>query len=70
MQNFNRFVLFKELYEKPAFLKIEAKTFDAGDFLNIFVRFRVFEAYFLIKILLKKRVIISQIEFCEFLKHL
>ena len=33
-----QFVTFKELYEKSAFLKIAAHTFEAGDFLNIFLR--------------------------------
>ena len=31
-----------------AFLKIAANSFEAGDFLNIFLRFGVFEAHFLI----------------------
>ena len=32
---------FKELYQKSAFLKIEGRAFEAGDFLNIFLRFWV-----------------------------
>ena len=31
------------------FFKIRAKVIEAGDFLNIFLRFWVFEAHFLIK---------------------
>ena len=30
---------FKELYKKSAFVKIAAEAFEAGDFLNIFLRF-------------------------------
>ena len=33
------FVTFKELQEKSAFLKIPAQAYEAGDFLNIFLRF-------------------------------
>ena len=32
-------VAFKELHEKSAFLKIAAQAFEAGDFLNIFLKF-------------------------------
>ena len=32
-------VTFKELYEKSVFLKIAAQAFEAGDFLNISLRF-------------------------------
>ena len=40
-----------------AFLKIAAQAFEAGDFLNILLRFGVFEAHFLIKnFLIKKDV--------------
>ena len=38
-ENLLNFVTFKELWEKSVFLKIAAQTFDAGDFLNIFLRF-------------------------------
>ena len=44
------FVTFTELQD----LKIEAKAFEAGDFLKVFV---VFEAYFLIKKYIYKRCI-------------
>ena len=37
--NLLSFVTFKELQEKSAFLKIAAQAFEAGDFLNIFLRF-------------------------------
>ena len=37
------------------FLKIAAQAFEAGDFVNIFKGFWVFEAYFLIKIFLMKK---------------
>ena len=44
------FVTFKELLEKSAFLKITAQAFEAGDVLNILLRFwRVFTAHFLTK---------------------
>ena len=33
------FEIFKKLLEISAFLKIEAKAFEAGDYLNIFFRF-------------------------------
>ena len=33
------FVTFKEPQEKSAFLEIAAHTFEAGDFLNIFLRY-------------------------------
>ena len=33
------FVTFKEVYKKSTFLKIAAQTSEAGDFLNIFLRF-------------------------------
>ena len=35
----NLLVTFKELLEKSAFLKIAAQASEAGDFLNIFLRF-------------------------------
>ena len=38
-----------------AFLKIAAQAFEAGDFLNILLRFGVFEAHFLIKTFLTKK---------------
>ena len=34
--------LLKSLQEKSAFLKISAQAFEAGDFLNIFLRFSGF----------------------------
>ena len=36
------FVTFKELLEKSVLLKIATQTFEAGDFLNIFLRFWAF----------------------------
>ena len=42
MLNLLDFVTFKELKEKFMFLKIAAQTFEAGDFLNIFLRFWCF----------------------------
>ena len=41
--------------EKSALLKIATQAFEAGDFLNIFINFGVFEAHFLIKIFLIKK---------------
>ena len=38
-QKFTQFLAFKELYEKSVFLKISAQAFEAGDLLNIFLRF-------------------------------
>ena len=47
------FITFKELLEKSAFLKITAQAFDAGDFVNILLRFwgggRGVTAHFLTK---------------------
>ena len=37
--NLLNFVTFKELWEKTTFLKISAQAFEAGDFLNVFLRF-------------------------------
>ena len=37
------------------FLKIAAQAYEAGDFLNILLRFGVFEAHFLIKNFLTKK---------------
>ena len=37
--NLLNFVIFKELKEKSAFLKIAGQASEAGDFLNIFLRF-------------------------------
>ena len=48
------FVISRELSEKSAFLKIAAQAFEVGDFLNIFLRFLVFEAHFHIKMFLIK----------------
>ena len=42
-------------YEKSAFLKIAAQAFEAGDFLNIFLRFWGFSGTFLIKNFLIKK---------------
>ena len=39
MKTENNFVTFKGLSEKSAFLKTAAQAFEAGDFLNIFIRF-------------------------------
>ena len=39
-----------QIFEKLEFLKITAQAFEAGDLPNIFVRFWVFEAHFLIKL--------------------
>ena len=39
MLKLTQIVTFKQLYEKSAFLKIAAQTFEVGDFLNIFLRF-------------------------------
>ena len=39
VQNLRNFVTFKELYEKPAVLKIASQAFEAGDFIHIFKRF-------------------------------
>ena len=36
-KNSLNFIIFKELLEKLAMLKIAAQTFVAGDFLNIFL---------------------------------
>ena len=36
-KNSLNFVIFKELLEKLAMLKIAAQVFEAGDFLNIFL---------------------------------
>ena len=38
------------------FLKIAAQAFEAGDFLKIFLRFLGFEAHFVIKIFLIKKM--------------
>ena len=38
------------------FLKFAAKAFEAGDLYNIFLRFRVFEAHFVINFFLMKKV--------------
>ena len=53
--NLLNFVTFKELQQKSALLKIAAQTFEAGHFLNNFLRFWVFEAHFLIKIFIIKK---------------
>ena len=37
--NLLNFVTFKEVSEKSLLLKIAAQAFEAGDFLNIFLRF-------------------------------
>ena len=42
-------VTFKELYEKSVFLKIAAQAFEAGDFLNISLRFLGFWGSFCYK---------------------
>ena len=39
MLEFTQFVTFKELSEKPKFLKILAEAYEAGDFLKIFLKF-------------------------------
>ena len=39
MLKFAHFLTFKELQEKSEFSKIATQAFEAGDFLNIFVRF-------------------------------
>ena len=39
-------VTFKKLKQKSAFLKISAQVFEAGDFLNIFLRFSGFSGSF------------------------
>ena len=55
--NLLNFVTFKEPWEKLDFLKIAAKAFEAGNFLNISHTFRVLEAHFFIKCsLIKKHV--------------
>ena len=41
-QNLLNVVIFKELQEKSVFLKIAAQAFEAGDFLNIFVKVLAF----------------------------
>ena len=51
--NLLNFVIFKELKEKSAFLKIAGQASEAGDFLNIFLRFLGFWGSFSYK---KKRV--------------
>ena len=38
------------------FAKIAVELFEAGDFLNVFLRFWGFEAHFLIKIFLIKKM--------------
>ena len=38
-ENFLNFVTSKELYKKSTFLKIARQPFEAGDSLNIFLRF-------------------------------
>ena len=43
------FVTFKKLYEKPVFLKNTAQAFEAGDFLDIFLRFCYFWGSFFYK---------------------
>ena len=46
-----------EVKKKSGFLKAAAQAFEAGDFLDIVLRFWVFEAYFLIKrFLIKTRI--------------
>ena len=42
MIRFTKFSAFKEPKEKSTFLKIAAQAFEAGNFLNIFLRFWVF----------------------------
>ena len=39
------------------FAKIAAQAFEAGDFLNIFLRFWGFEVHFLVKIFLIKKTV-------------
>ena len=38
MLKFTQFYYFKELQEKPRFSKIPAESYEAEDFLNIFLR--------------------------------
>ena len=42
VKNLLNFVTFKELKNQSAFLKIVDQAFEAGDFLNIFLKFRGF----------------------------
>ena len=55
-ENLLNFVIFKELQEKSAFLKIAAQAFEAGDFLNIFFRFLGFWGSFSYKNFSLKKV--------------
>ena len=41
--------------QKSVFLKIAAQAFETRDFLNVFLRFWVFEAFFLLKFFLIKK---------------
>ena len=50
------FVNFSRTLRKSLFLKIAAQTFEAGNFLNIFLSFGVFEAHFPIQIFLIESV--------------
>ena len=51
-----RILTFKEFKDKSAFLKNKAQAFEAGDFLNLILRFwGVFEARFLTKTFLVEK---------------
>ena len=52
------------------FFKIRATVIEAGDFLNIFLRFWVFEAHFLIKVFLIKKKICMETANEKVQKHL
>ena len=52
------------------FFKIGAKVIEAGDFLNIFLRFWVFEVNFLIKVFLIKKKTCMEIANENVQKHL
>ena len=59
-QNLLSFVAFKRTLGKISVLKIAAQAFVTVDFLNIFLRFWVFKAHFLIKIfIIKKKCILK-----------
>ena len=57
MLKFTQFCNFCRAQGKSDFLKIAAQTFDAGYFLNIFLRFRAFKGSFS----LSKKIFIFQI---------
>ena len=63
MLTFTQFCNFCRALGKSDFLKIAAQAFDAGYFINIFLRFRVFRGSFSLS---KKYLFFRFLDFCVF----